>query len=189
MFAVGFALPGWDNLVKRLRAAGFTDDEMVTSGLALRGNRGPYDRFRGRIVWPIRDLSGEVVGFGARRIMPDDDGPKYLNTPETPVYTSRRSCTAWTLPVKQIARSQQVVVVEGYTDVMACHLAGVDTAVATCGTAFGESMSRCCVACCWIRTNTAARSSSRSTPTRRDARPLCARSTWTRSSSGRPSWR
>ena len=59
VFAVGFALPGWDNLVKRLRAAGFTDDEMVTSGLALRGDRGPYDRFRGRIVWPIRDLSGE----------------------------------------------------------------------------------------------------------------------------------
>ncbi|HPJ18598.1 MAG: DNA primase [Actinobacteria bacterium] len=138
VFAVGFALPGWDNLVKRLRAAGFTDDEMVTSGLALRGNRGPYDRFRGRIVWPIRDLSGEVVGFGARRIMPDDDGPKYLNTPETPVYHKSQILYGVDLARKQIARSQQVVVVEGYTDVMACHLAGVDTAVATCGTAFGE---------------------------------------------------
>ncbi len=137
-FTVGFALPGWDNLVKHLRGAGFSDDEMVTAGLALRGNRGPYDRFRGRIIWPIRDLSGEVVGFGARRIMPDDDGPKYLNTPETPVYHKSQVLYGVDLARKQIARSQQVVIVEGYTDVMACHLAGVDTAVATCGTAFGE---------------------------------------------------
>jgi DNA primase len=137
-FGVGFALPGWDNLVKHLRAAGFTDNEMIVAGLALRGNRGPYDRFRGRIIWPIRDLSGEVVGFGARRILPDDDGPKYLNTPESPVYHKSQVLYGVDLARKQIARSQQVVVVEGYTDVMACHLAGVDTAVATCGTAFGE---------------------------------------------------
>ena len=137
-FGVGFALPGWDNLVKHLRAAGFTDNEMITAGLALRGNRGPYDRFRGRIIWPIRDLSGEVIGFGARRIMPDDDGPKYLNTPETPVYHKSQVLYGVDMARKQIARSQQVVIVEGYTDVMACHLAGVDTAVATCGTAFGE---------------------------------------------------
>ncbi|MBK6762936.1 MAG: DNA primase [Micrococcales bacterium] len=137
-FGVGFALPGWDNLVRHLRSRGFTDNEIVMGGLALRGNRGPYDRFRGRIVWPIRDLSGEVVGFGARRIMPDDDGPKYLNTPETPVYHKSQVLYGVDLARKQIARSQQVVIVEGYTDVMACHLAGVDTAVATCGTAFGE---------------------------------------------------
>ena len=137
-FGVGFALAGWDNLVKHLRGKGFTDNEMITAGLALRGNRGPYDRFRGRIIWPIRDLSGEVVGFGARRIMPDDDGPKYLNTPETPVYHKSQVLYGVDLARKQIARSQQVVIVEGYTDVMACHLAGVDTAVATCGTAFGE---------------------------------------------------
>ncbi len=137
-FGVGFALPGWDNLVRHLRSKGFTDNEIVMAGLALRGNRGPYDRFRGRIIWPIRDLSGEVVGFGARRIMPDDDGPKYLNTPETPVYHKSQVLYGVDLARKQIARSQQVVIVEGYTDVMACHLAGVDTAVATCGTAFGE---------------------------------------------------
>jgi DNA primase len=137
-FGVGFALPGWDSLVKTLRGRGFSDDEMITAGLALRGNRGPYDRFRGRLVWPIRDLSAEVVGFGARRIMPDDDGPKYLNTPETPVYHKSQVLYGVDMARKQIARSQQVVIVEGYTDVMACHLAGVDTAVATCGTAFGE---------------------------------------------------
>lgn len=137
-FGVGFARPGWDNLVKTLRAAGFSEDEMITAGLAIKGNRGPYDRFRGRIIWPIRDLSGQVVGFGARRIMADDEGPKYLNTPETPVYHKSQVLYGVDLARKQIARSQQVVVVEGYTDVMACHLAGVDTAVATCGTAFGE---------------------------------------------------
>jgi DNA primase len=137
-FGVGFAPPGWDNLVKQLRAAGFTEQEMITSGLAIQGNRGPYDRFRGRLVWPIRDLSGEVVGFGARRILPDDEGPKYLNTPETPIYHKSQVLYGVDRARKQIARSQQVVVVEGYTDVMACHLAGVDTAVATCGTAFGD---------------------------------------------------
>ncbi len=137
-FGVGFAPPGWDNVVKRLRAAGFSEQEMITAGLALKGNRGPYDRFRGRLIWPIRDLSGEVVGFGARRIMPDDDGPKYLNTPETPVYHKSQVLYGVDRARKQIARSQQVVVVEGYTDVMACHMAGIDTAVATCGTAFGE---------------------------------------------------
>jgi DNA primase len=136
-FGVGFAAPGWDNIVKHLRGRGFTDDEIVTAGLALRGNRGLYDRFRGRIIWPIRDLSGDVVGFGARRIMPDDDGPKYLNTPETPAYHKSQVLYGVDAARKQIARSQQVVIVEGYTDVMACHLAGVDTAVATCGTAFG----------------------------------------------------
>ncbi len=137
-FGVGFAPSGWDNLTTHLRKAGFTDQEMITAGLAIKGNRGPYDRFRGRLVWPIRDLSGEVVGFGARRVMPDDEGPKYLNTPETPVYHKSQVLYGVDKARKQIARSQQVVIVEGYTDVMACHLAGVDTAVATCGTAFGE---------------------------------------------------
>ncbi len=137
-FGVGFAPPGWDNVVKRLRAAGFSEQEMITAGLALKGNRGPYDRFRGRLMWPIRDLSAEIVGFGARRILPDDDGPKYLNTPETPVYHKSQILYGVDRARKQIARSQQAVIVEGYTDVMACHLAGVDTAVATCGTAFGE---------------------------------------------------
>ena len=137
-FGVGFAPTGWDNLTKHLRMAGFTDAELITGGLAVKGNRGPYDRFRGRLVWPIKDLSGEVVGFGARRIMPDDEGPKYLNTPETPVYHKSQVLYGVDKARKQIARSQQVVVVEGYTDVMACHIAGVETAVATCGTAFGE---------------------------------------------------
>src|SRR5690606_6433437 len=111
-FGVGFALAGWDNLVKHLRGKGFTDNEMITAGLALRGNRGPYDRFRGRIIWPIRDLSGEVVGFGARRIMPDDDGPKYLTTPEPPVYPTSHVLCGGDPARQQITRSEQMVSVE-----------------------------------------------------------------------------
>lgn len=136
-FGVGYAPGGWDALTKHLRAKGFTDQELITGGLAVQGKRGPYDRFRDRLLWPIRDLSGDVVGFGARKLNPADDGPKYLNTPETPIYKKSQVLYGVDLARKEISRSQQAVIVEGYTDVMAAHLSGVGTAVATCGTAFG----------------------------------------------------
>ncbi|WP_166998471.1 DNA primase [Paramicrobacterium fandaimingii] len=136
-FGVGFAPQGWDNLQKHLTAAGFTRDELVTAGLLSQGDRGVYDRFRGRLVWPIRDVTGQTVGFGARRLFDDDKGPKYLNTPETPVYHKAHVLYGLDIAKRDISRGSQVVVVEGYTDVMACHLAGITTAVATCGTAFG----------------------------------------------------
>ena len=110
----------------------------MLAGLASQGRRGPYDRFRGRLVWPVRDLSGDVVGFGARKLDPEDTGPKYLNTPETPLFKKSSLLYGLDLAKKEIARQRQAVIVEGYTDVMACHLAGVTTAVATCGTSFGE---------------------------------------------------
>ncbi|CAN5317565.1 DNA primase [soil metagenome] len=136
-YGVGYAPQGWDHLVKHLRSKGFNQEEMVLGGLASEGRRGPIDRFRGRLVWPIRDLAGDVVGFGARKLYDDDNGPKYLNTSETPIY--KKSSVLYGLDVakKEIARRRQAVVVEGYTDVMACHLAGIPTAIATCGTAFG----------------------------------------------------
>ncbi len=140
-FGVGFAPAGWDALTRHLRAKAFTDDEIVTSGLGSIGqssSRGPYDRFRGRLVWPIRDTTGAVIGFGARRLLESDQGPKYLNTPETPLYRKSHVLYGLDLAKRSIARERRVVVVEGYTDVMACHLAGVETAVATCGTAFGD---------------------------------------------------
>jgi DNA primase len=137
-FGVGYAPMGWENLVKHLRAKGFSDDEMATGGLASHGQRGIIDRFRGRLIWPIRDVTGDVVGFGARKLRDDDDGPKYLNTPETPLYKKSQVLYGLDLAKRDIAKARQAVVVEGYTDVMACHLAGVTTAVATCGTAFGE---------------------------------------------------
>ena len=136
-FAVGYAPKGWDALTNRLRANGYTDDEMLAAGVVAQGQRGVYDRFRGRLVWPIRDTSGDTVGFGARKLYDDDEGPKYLNTPETVIYKKSQVLYGLDIARRDIARKQQVVIVEGYTDVMACHLAGVTTAVATCGTAFG----------------------------------------------------
>src|SRR6185369_9931483 len=101
------------------------------------GRSGPIDRFRRRLIWPIRDLAGDVIGFGARKLFDDDDGPKYLNTPETTLYKKSHVLYGIDLAKREIARQGKAVVVEGYTDVMACHLSGVPTAVATCGTAFG----------------------------------------------------
>jgi DNA primase len=136
-FGVGFAPKSYDALSNHLKALGYTEQELLEAGLVGQGDRGTYDRFRGRLVWPIRDTTGQAVGFGARKLLDDDQGPKYLNTPETAVYHKSQVLYGLDLAKKDIARGRQVVVVEGYTDVMACHLAGITTAVATCGTAFG----------------------------------------------------
>ena len=136
-FSVGYAPKGWDGLLKHLRSKGFRDEELKLTGMFSEGNRGLYDRFRGRLTWPIRDLAGATIGFGARKLYEDDQGPKYLNTPETQLYKKSQVLYGIDLAKKRISKNRQIVVVEGYTDVMACHLAGIDTAVATCGTAFG----------------------------------------------------
>jgi DNA primase len=138
-FGVGYAPDEWDGLTKFLRAEGFTIDELETAGLSKMGQRGPIDKFRNRLTWPIRDISGDVVGFGARKLASDeeDQGPKYLNTSETPIYKKSQVLYGLDMAKKEIAKKRQVVIVEGYTDVMAAHLAGITTAVATCGTAFG----------------------------------------------------
>ncbi|WP_426998748.1 DNA primase [Pseudarthrobacter sp. N5] len=136
-FGVGYAPQGWDALLKHLRGKGFTDPELKLTGMFSEGNRGIYDRFRGRLIWPIRDIAGDTIGFGARKLYEDDQGPKYLNTPETTLYKKSQVLYGIDLAKRNIAKDRQLVVVEGYTDVMACHLAGVPTAVATCGTAFG----------------------------------------------------
>ncbi|MFG6491972.1 DNA primase [Microbacterium sp. P03] len=136
-FGVGYAPQGWQSLADALIAQKFTRDELISAGLVSQGKRGVYDRFRGRLVWPIRDVTGQVIGFGARRLFDDDNGPKYLNTPETIIYKKAQVLYGLDLAKRDVSREHRVVVVEGYTDVMACHLAGVTTAVATCGTAFG----------------------------------------------------
>ncbi|GAA0588556.1 DNA primase [Kribbella sandramycini] len=142
-FGVGFAPRGGDALIGHLRGRGFTNTELVSSGLAAENQRGLYDRFRGRLMWPIRDASSDVIGFGARRLFDDDKiEAKYLNTPETPIYKKSKVLYGVDLARREIAKGRQAVVVEGYTDVMACHLAGVQTAVATCGTAFGDDHAR-----------------------------------------------
>ncbi len=137
-FGVGYSPKAWEDLTRHLRGRGFTDAELITAGLSREGNRGSRDRFRGRLMWPIRDLSGDVIAFGARKLDPDDDGPKYLNTPETSLFRKSTVLYGADLAKREIAQRRQAVIVEGYTDVMACHLAGVPTAVATCGTSFGE---------------------------------------------------
>lgn len=137
-FSLGYAPASWDALLSFLRKRGFTEPELAASGLFSAGQRGPYDRFRGRLIWPISNLTGEVVGFGARRLGEDDKGPKYLNTPETAVYKKSKVLYGIDRAKKAISKQRRIVVVEGYTDVMAAHLAGVECAVATCGTAFSS---------------------------------------------------
>jgi DNA primase len=137
-FGVGYSPKAWEDLTRHLRGRGFADAELIAAGLAVQGQRGPRDRFRGRLMWPIRDLSGDVIAFGARKLDAEDDGPKYLNTPETSLFRKSTVLYGADLAKREIAHRRQAVIVEGYTDVMACHLAGVPTAVATCGTSFGE---------------------------------------------------
>lgn len=139
-FAVGYAPDEWDALTKHLMGKGFSVDELTLAGLSQEGQRGPIDRFRHRLMWPIKDMSGDVVGFGARKLSTEaaDTSPKYLNSPETPIYKKSSILYGLELAKKEISRKRQVVVVEGYTDVMAAHASGVMTAVATCGTAFGD---------------------------------------------------
>lgn len=137
-FSIGYAPNAYDVVGAHLRGLGFTAEEILAAGLQGQGDRGPYDRFRGRLIWPIKDVTGQTLGFGARKLLESDQGPKYLNTPETPVYSKSKVLYGLDLAKRDIARGKQVVVVEGYTDVMACHLAGITTAVATCGTAFGS---------------------------------------------------
>ncbi len=137
-FGVGYAPDEWEAVTGHLRGRGFSDEELLVGGLAGQGRRGPVDKFRGRLIWPIRDLSGDVIAFGARKLAEHDNGPKYLNTPETPLFKKSSVLYGADLAKREIAQRRQVVIVEGYTDVMACHLAGVPTAIATSGTSFGE---------------------------------------------------
>ncbi|MDT5353426.1 MAG: primase [Mycobacterium sp.] len=138
-FGCGFAPSGWDSLTKHLLRKGFEFKELEAAGLSREGRRGPIDRFHRRLLWPIRTSAGEVIGFGARRLFDDDPmEAKYVNTPETLLYKKSSALFGIELAKRDIAKGHQAVVVEGYTDVMAMHLAGVTTAVASCGTAFGD---------------------------------------------------
>ncbi|MFI9505262.1 DNA primase [Nocardia sp. NPDC052566] len=138
-FGCGYAPDGWDALTKHLLRKGFDFKELEAAGLSKQGKRGPIDRFHRRLLWPIRNLGGEVIGFGARKLFDDDTMPgKYVNTPETVLYKKSQVLFGLDHAKREIAKAHQAVVVEGYTDVMAMHLAGVKTAVASCGTAFGD---------------------------------------------------
>ncbi|RSZ61235.1 DNA primase [Corynebacterium hylobatis] len=137
-FECGYAPEGWDTLTKVLLRKGFEFKELEAAGLSTMGRRGPIDRFHRRLLWPIKDLSGNVIGFGARKLFEDDKLGKYMNTPDTMLYHKSKVLFGLDVAKKHVAAGHQAVVVEGYTDVMAMHAAGVTTAVASCGTAFGE---------------------------------------------------
>lgn len=137
-FGCGYAPDGWDTMTKVMLSQGFTFEELKEAGLSTEGRKGPVDRFRRRLLWPIRNLGGDVIGFGARKLFDDDNLGKYMNTPETMLYKKSQVLFGLDHAKRNIAKGHQVVIVEGYTDVMAMHLSGVNTAVASCGTAFGE---------------------------------------------------
>ncbi|WJY95628.1 DNA primase [Corynebacterium felinum] len=136
-FECGYAPDGWDTMTKHLLKS-FSFQELEAAGLSTMGKRGPVDRFRRRLLWPIKNTSGDVIGFGARKLFDDDNLGKYMNTPETMLYKKSKVLFGLDMAKKDIATKHQCVVVEGYTDVMAMHAAGITTAVASCGTAFGE---------------------------------------------------
>lgn len=137
-YRLGYSPDSWDALYGELRGRGFSDEEILVAGLASPGKRGPYDRFRDRIMWPIFSNTGDPIGFGARKLNDEAEGPKYLNTSETPIYRKAQVLYGLNFAKKAISSERKVVIVEGYTDVMAAHLAGIPYAVATCGTAFGK---------------------------------------------------
>jgi DNA primase len=141
---VGFAGTDWDTLVKALRAAGVSDKAMLDAGLARRGRHGLFDFFRGRLLFPIHDVRGDPVGFGGRKVdgvdpkVTNNPEAKYVNSPDSIVYQKSRLLFGLDRARQAITSEGQAVIVEGYTDVIAMHLAGVKTAVATCGTALGD---------------------------------------------------
>lgn len=137
-FGCGYAPDGWDKMTKALQQQGFEFAELEAAGLSRQGRKGPIDRFHRRLLWPIRNLGGDVIGFGARKLYDDDNLGKYMNTPETMLYKKSQVLFGLDHAKRNIAKGHQVVIVEGYTDVMAMHLSGITTAVASCGTAFGE---------------------------------------------------
>jgi len=134
-FGIGYAPTSWEALTRRLIGRGFNNEELISSGLASPSNRGGViDKFRGRIIIPIRDASGRAVGLGGR-IMPGAEGPKYLNSPAGPLFDKSRTLYGLDLAKAAIRREKLTVIVEGYTDVMAAHQAGFINVVASLGTA------------------------------------------------------
>jgi DNA primase len=140
-FRLGFAPAAWDRVSAAARSKGYTADELNAAGLAARGRRGPVDRFRGRLMFPLADARGRVVGFGARQ-MPGGEPPKYLNSPEGELFRKGGLVYGLDRGRRAIATAGRGVIVEGYTDVLALHQAGMPTAVASMGTALTEEQVR-----------------------------------------------
>ena len=146
-FQLGYSQESWDALKTHLIARDFTQEELLAAGLVIEGDRGPYDRFRGRLMFPIRDERGRVVGFGARALASEGDSgsaasAKFINTPQTPAFNKSELLYALDRAKEAIRREKSVVVVEGYMDVIAAHQHGIDNVVASMGTALTERQIR-----------------------------------------------
>ena len=140
-FRLGFAPTAWDRVCAAARAKGFTAAELERAGLASRGRRGPVDRFRGRLMFPLADARGRIRGFGARQ-MPGGDPPKYLNSPEGVMFHKSETVYGLDRARPTITTQSRAIVVEGYTDVLALHQAGMPESVASMGTALTEQQVR-----------------------------------------------
>ncbi len=140
-FGLGASPDTWDSLIKHLRSKGFSDEEMITADLAIRGKKGGcYDKFRGRVMFPIMDLRGNVIAFGGRALPGNDSSQKYVNTADTPVF--KKSHNLYALSAAKTHGSEKMILAEGYMDVIALHAAGFKNAVAALGTSFTEEQAR-----------------------------------------------
>ncbi len=138
-FGLGYSTEDWDGLYKHLMEQGIKDDDALLSGLVLKSSKGTiYDRFRGRLMFPIFDVRGNVIGFGGRVL--DNSLPKYMNSPETVVYSKGKHLYA--LNYAKNSESKKLIVVEGYMDAISLHQNGINNAVASLGTALTESQGR-----------------------------------------------
>ena len=137
---IGYAPDGWDKLCNYLKSRGYTDDQIVEAGMATKSpdSGRVTDRYRGRLTWEIRDVQGRIVGFGARKLFESDNGPKYLNPPQTLLYDKSRILYGLDGARKAMSQKRELYLVEGYTDVMTLRAVGLDNVVAMSGTAFGE---------------------------------------------------
>ena len=139
-FGLGYAPESWDRILNELTGAGYSAEELERAGLVIKrsGKEGHYDRFRGRAMFPIFEATGRLVGFGARRMNDDPDQPKYINSPDSPVYNKSRVLYGLFQAKESIRKEDYVLFVEGYADVISLHQEGITTAVATCGTAIAR---------------------------------------------------
>jgi len=141
-FDVGFAPDGWQNLARAIKRDDYEIKHAIKSGLIGKSKRGKlFDKFRNRIIFPIRSLSGRVEAFGGRIMKPDEDAPKYLNSADTPIFSKRETLYGLEQARAAMREKNRCLIMEGYTDVMSCHQAGYREAIGTLGTAFTKNHS------------------------------------------------
>lgn len=141
-FGLGYSSSSYEGLYEHLKSQGVSDDDMLRLGLVKQGKRGPYDKYRSRVMFPIFDTTGRVIGFGGRKINNDDRGPKYLNSSESEIFLKKNNFFGLNITKSDISRADQVLIVEGYMDMISLWQNGVTNVVASLGTALTENQVR-----------------------------------------------